>query len=136
MEIIITAIIAWLIAQLIKIAVHLFKYKEFKPSLLIATGSMPSSHTAFVTAATVRVGMIQGVESTLFGVCAVFSLVIMQDAVGVRQSVGIQAQAINVIHHHLKALNIDLDKIKEVWGHSFFQVMAGFFLGIAVGLFV
>lgn len=136
MEVIIIAFIAWAIAQLTKVGIHLIKTKEFKPSLLISTGGMPSSHAAFVTAATVRIGMITGVESALFGASAVFSLVIMQDAVGVRQSVGKQAVALNKINQHLELLNIDLGKIKEVMGHNIFQVIAGLILGGLIGFFL
>lgn len=136
MEVIITAVIAWAIAQLSKIIIHLIKTKKLNLRLLTATGGMPSSHTAFVVAATVRIGMLAGIESALFGASVVFSLVVIQDAVGVRQSVGKQAQALNKIQQHLKVFGIDIDRIYEVMGHNIFQVSAGLVLGLLVGLFV
>lgn len=101
----------------------------------MASGGMPSSHTAFVVAATAKIAMTEGIYSPLFGICAVLSFVVMYDAVGVRQSVGLQAKALNELHEKLNDLtSFDYNMLKEVCGHNIFQVIAGFLLGVVVGL--
>lgn len=103
----------------------------------MASGGMPSSHTAFVIAATTKIALLEGIYSSLFGVCVVLSFVVMYDAVGVRQSVGLQAKALNELHEKLNDLtNVDYNIIKEVCGHNIFQVIAGFVLGVVVGISV
>ena len=96
---------------------------------------MPSSHSALVTAAAVKVALTEGIFSSLFGVSAVLAMIVMYDAAGVRQSVGEQARTLNRIQAELKALiALDTDVIKEVLGHTGFQVFIGFLIGLAVGL--
>jgi acid phosphatase family membrane protein YuiD len=95
---------------------------------------MPSSHTAFVTAATVRVALVETVFSPLFGISAVLALIVMYDAAGVRHSVGEQARTLNKIQEELRGLvAFDVDVIKEVLGHTGTQVFAGFVLGLIAG---
>jgi acid phosphatase family membrane protein YuiD len=60
----------------------------------------------------------------------------MYDAAGVRQSVGEQAQTLNKIQEELKGLiAFDSEVIKEVLGHTGFQVFVGMVLGLVVGGF-
>lgn len=137
MQIIMTACVAWFIAQLIKILIEYVKTKKFNLGLFIASGGMPSSHTAFIVAATAKIALVEGMYSSLFGACVILSFVIMYDAVGVRQSVGIQAKALNELHTKLSNIaNIDCNLIKEVCGHNILQVIAGLVLGVIVGLLV
>lgn len=135
MDILITAIVAWMIAQFTKIIIEFTHTKKLNFALLWASGGMPSSHSAFVTAATIKIGLTLGIMSPIFGACAVFSPVIMYDADGVRRSVGQQAKAINNIQFHINNItNLIFNTIKEVCGHTVFQVLAGTILGLAVAL--
>lgn len=137
MEVFVTAVVAWAIAQWIKLIYFYLKNKKLDLSLLIVSGGMPSSHTAFVVAATIKVAILEGIYSSLFGACVVFSLVVMNDAIGVRQSVGIQARTLNEITKQLRnIITADIEKIKEVYGHNLFQVIAGLILGVLVGVVV
>lgn len=134
MSVIITAIIAWFAAQFIKLIRYRIEKGHFNLAVMTVSGGMPSSHSALVVAATVRVALEEGVLSPLFGLCVVFSLVVMYDAAGVRQSVGNQAQTLNKIQEELKALiAFDPEVIKEVLGHTGFQVFVGMLLGLLVG---
>lgn len=135
MQIILTASVAWLIAQIIKSVIEYTKTRKFNWKLLMASGGMPSSHTASVVAATTKIGMLEGIMAPLFGACVIFSFVIMYDAVGVRQSVGLQAKALNQIHRKLNNLtSFDCKIIQEVCGHNIFQVIVGFVVGLILGL--
>lgn len=135
MDVLFTALLAWLLAQLIKLVYYRKIHGRFNFAVMTSSGGMPSSHTALVVAATTRIAIVDGLSSSLFGACVVFSLVIMYDAIGVRQSVGAQAQTLNRIQEELKGLiAFDSEVIKEVLGHTGFQVFIGSLLGIFVGL--
>lgn len=135
MDVLITAVFSWLAAQLIKLAYYRKMHGWFNFAVMTSSGGMPSSHTALVIAATTRIAVTEGIFSPLFGVCVVFSMVIMYDAIGVRQSVGAQAQTINRMQEELKGLiAFDTEVIKEVLGHTGFQVFIGSLLGIVVGI--
>ena len=137
MEVFLTSAIAWFIAQLIKIIITLITEKKLNFALMVESGGMPSSHTAAVVAASVKVGVMEGISSSIFGISLVLSLVVMYDAVGVRQSVGKQAKALNKLTENLKnLLPIDIDLIKEVCGHNVAQVFFGMILGVIVGFVV
>jgi len=134
MDVLLTAGAAWLAAQLIKLIYYRVVDGRFSASVLIASGGMPSSHTALVTAATVRVALVDGVFSSLFGISPVFALIVMYDAAGVRHSVGEQARTLNKVQEELRGLvAFDVDVIKEVLGHTGTQVFAGFVLGLIAG---
>lgn len=134
MGVLITALIAWFFAQFIKLIHYRVENGHFNFAVMTTSGGMPSSHSALVVSATVRIALTEGVLSPLFGACVVFSLVVMYDAAGVRQSVGAQAQRLNQIQEELKRLiAFDSEVIKEVLGHTEFQVLIGMLLGLVVG---
>lgn len=49
---------------------------------------MPSSHTALVVGLTTAIGLKESLDSSIFALCLVFSLVVMYDATGVRLHAG------------------------------------------------
>jgi len=128
-----TAICSWAIAQFIKILIELKKTKKINLALIISSGGMPSSHSSFVTAMATSVGIYEGFYSSIFALCAVFSLVVMYDAAGVRRAAGHQAAAINMLFKLFEDQGIKLDKnLKELLGHTPVEVAAGATLGILV----
>ena len=135
MHIILSALAAWAIAQGLKIVIGFAKTKKWDWRLLTASGGMPSSHTALVVATSCRVGMLEGFESTAFAVCVVLSMIVMYDAVNVRQSVGVQAKKLNqILETFRKSGHLDEDGVKEILGHTPLQVAGGFEIGLLVGL--
>ena len=54
------ALIAWFLAQLIKVLLELLMERRFRPSLLVSSGGMPSSHSACVMGCTTAVGKSTG----------------------------------------------------------------------------
>jgi len=130
-----SAVLSWAAAQLIKIIIELIKTRKFNLSLIISSGGMPSSHAAFVVGLTTAVGLIEGFNSTYFAISAVLSLVVMYDASGVRRAAGNQAAVINTLVSNLENTGIKLDKkLKELLGHSPIEVFCGAILGIIVAL--
>lgn len=96
---------------------------------------MPSSHTSFVTSLATAVGLVSGYESSEFALSLVLALVVMYDVMGVRRSVGKQAQILNAIiddfqKHRKDPLNEE--RLKELIGHTPIEVFAGAILGILI----
>ena len=130
-----SAVVAWLSAQIIKIFTGVFQNKKMSLRvLLFSAGGMPSSHAAAVVALATAVGLSQGFGTPMFAVSGVLSVIVMIDASGVRYETGKQATIINRITKELfsgkmEEINTGL---KELVGHTPFQVVMGFVLGIVV----
>ena len=81
--------VGWFTAQFMKVFTGIFRQKTFNVvELLFGTGGMPSSHTAAVCALTVACGMSCGLDSPVFAVSLLFTVVVMRDATGVRREAG------------------------------------------------
>ena len=129
-----SAIIAWFVAQFLKVVVTLIKEKEFKPKvLLFSLGGMPSSHSATVCALFTAAGIYFGLDSFEFAISAIFAMVVMTDAMGVRWETGEQSKVINRIVKQLFGGNHEEAEtaLKELVGHTPFQVLMGAIVGIA-----
>ncbi len=133
-SVLITCIIAWFIAQLIKVVTTLIKDKRFDFSRLVGAGGMPSSHSSFVTSLAAGVGLEKGFFGTEFAISTVLALVVMYDAAGVRRAAGQQARILNkMVEEWGRADFIETNKrLKELLGHTPKEVFAGAVLGIAV----
>jgi acid phosphatase family membrane protein YuiD len=134
----IAAIIAWALAQLIKVILDSIFSRKLSLKSLVASGGMPSSHSSLVSALTTVIAIQYGLGSAYFAIAAVLSMVVMYDAFNVRRAAGEQAKAINKIFKALMENNFIADEkaMKEILGHSPLQVLAGFFLGLITGFIV
>ncbi len=136
-RIILVSFFSWGVAQLIKIISGIIKEKRFDFKWLMMTGGMPSAHSAGVSALATAVGMFAGFDSIVFAITAIFALIIMFDAQGVRRSAGRQAEALNKMmediyfKHELKQ-----ERLIELIGHTPVEVFMGALLGIVVAIFV
>ncbi|MEZ4618905.1 MAG: divergent PAP2 family protein [Caldilineaceae bacterium] len=79
--------------------VQLFKFlwewtRTGSPDLRILSrsGGMPSSHTAMVVSLATVLGIEYGLDSSLFAIGVVLSVIVMYDATGVRQQSGKHAK--------------------------------------------
>ncbi len=126
------SVTAWTIAQLFKLVVGLVREKRFDLRFFIRSGGIASAHTALVTALATSVAIMQGFDSIVFAIAAVFAVIVMYDAAGVRLSVSRQSVVLNRIVRELRErrpgeLEPDL---REFIGHTPIQV----FIGAAVGI--
>ena len=130
------ALIAWLLAQVIKVLLELLVNRTLDVRRFVSSGGMPSSHSALVVACTTAAARTEGLASPLFGVCVVFSLVVMYDACNVRRSAGDTAKLVNQLLRHVEKLTAEdfADDLKIIMGHTPLQVLVGALLGLAVGL--
>ena len=134
-KVLILPICSWAIAQIMKVIIIFLWKKRLDLRFLVSSGGMPSSHSALVTALATSVAMIEGLGSVAFGISAIFALIVIYDAAGVRRSVGQQAKILNRImrelrdHRPVTELGHDL---REFVGHTQLQVIIGGLLGTTV----
>ena len=125
----------WAITQGIKVLLGIIREKRFNFKWFIGTGGMPSSHAAGATALATTCGLEHGFNSSVFALAAVFALVTMFDAQGVRRSAGQQAVILNQILDDMYWRGkIEADRLIELIGHSPLQVIIGAVLGILLSL--
>ncbi len=131
------AVIAWFIAQVLKVVINLTVQNELDLKLLVSSGGMPSSHSALVCSCAATIGRLDGLHSTTFALAAVLSLVVMYDACNVRRAAGEQAKILNRIVDHWEELFPAMvgKDLKELLGHTPLQVCMGALLGGIVGWF-
>ncbi len=127
----------WLIAQTIKIIINSIKEKKFDFRWLVGTGGMPSAHAAGVMALATAVGIREGFGSTIFIVTLIIAMVIAFDAQGVRRATGRQAVILNKILDDIYwRRKIQEEELKELIGHTPFEVLVGSIIGIVTALSV
>ena len=135
-------------AQFIKVPIHFIATKKLDWSLLTSTGGMPSSHSAAVTALTTGVALESGLHSPIFAISAIFAIITMFDASGVRRQAGEQAIVLNQLVADFNKLVEDVkswpkkeehekrNELKELLGHKpievFFGGITGVFLTLAL----
>jgi len=130
-----TAVAANLVAQGLKIGLDLLLYRRLDLGRLLDTGGMPSSHSATVSALAFSVAFAEGWDSPLFAVAAIFALVVMYDATGIRRHAGQQAELLNKLVRELQdVLNTRFapGPLKELLGHSYLEVLVGAVIGALV----
>ncbi len=132
-----SAVSGWLMAQIIKsVIAFVGKEKLTITQILFSNGGMPSSHSAAVMALWMAALCQEGVASPVFAVSTLFAIIVMNDAVGVRYETGEQAKLLNQITKKIfsgehEQVNSGL---KEMIGHTPFQVTMGALLGIGVAI--
>ena len=129
------AVLAWTIAQGLKVILTLIISRRFDGSRMFGSGGMPSSHSAMTCAMLMVIGFREGFASSIFALAFCFSGVVMYDAAGVRRSTGKNAAVINRLLERLASdgLVFDEEHLKELVGHTPLQVMAGALLGVLIG---
>ena len=122
---------AWCVAQVLKILISSIRDKRLNFSQLITTGGMPSSHAALVCALATAAAIVHGINSAVFAIAALFALVVMSDATGVRKTVGTQSTMLNRILDELFKGKPEFEqRVRELIGHTIFEVSAGAVLGM------
>lgn len=128
-----SGILAAFFAQVIKFFIFTIKNKHINFKIFTTTGGMPSAHSAGVMGLSTIVGIIEGYSSIVFAMSLGFSLITMYDAAGVRRAAGKTAACLNRMmddfyNHDVQAIG---GKLKELLGHTPFEVIMGALFGIA-----
>lgn len=135
-KILISSVLAWLTAQIIKTVINFLATKEFNPERLFGSGGMPSSHSSTVCALVTSVAVNYGLDTYEFAMAAVFAIIVMYDAMNVRREAGEHAKWINLITTTLQP-DIPIErKFKEYLGHTPLQVLMGAILGVVIAFII
>ncbi|MEB1809499.1 MAG: divergent PAP2 family protein [Bacillaceae bacterium] len=130
------------IAQLLKVPLNKQTTGSWNWKSVIESGNMPSSHSAGVTALATYVGLKKGFTSVDFALAAVFGMIVMYDAQGIRRQAGELSIKVNHLDdeveklagHDRHAAHEEEDrKLKEMLGHQPREVFAGALLGAFTG---
>ncbi|UCZ52530.1 divergent PAP2 family protein [Bacillus shivajii] len=133
-------------AQFIKVPLQYVASRKFDWTLLTSTGGMPSSHSGAVTALSTGIALEYGLGSPFFAISAIFGIIVMFDATGVRRHAGEQATVINRLvldfnkmveemkHWPEKEEQQKRKELKELLGHQPIEVFFGGLLGIILTL--
>lgn len=136
-EILIIPIFAGIFVQAIKLLTDGIRGNFDFIHMWASYGGMPSSHAAFVVALAAEVGFREGLESTAFAISAVFGLLILRDALGLRTHLGNQGKALNKIIelHHAESKDT-IPPLEERIGHTPAQLLVGGLLGLVIVLVI
>lgn len=133
-------------AQFIKVPLHYLATKRFDWSLITSTGGMPSSHSGAVTALSTAIALEEGLGSPFFAISAIFGIIVMFDATGIRRHAGYQATVLNQLVSDFNKLVEEMKswpqkeekekmkELKELLGHQPIEVFFGGLLGIILTL--
>ncbi|NJK47366.1 divergent PAP2 family protein [Candidatus Gracilibacteria bacterium] len=135
-QILVVSVLACLIAQGLKFFIELIRHGKVSLRFLVTTGGMPSAHSALVGALATGIGLTKGWSSPEFAIASLFAVIVMYDAAGVRQAAGKQARILNQIVDEFfqDGKQFDEERLKELLGHTPFQVLVGLALGIGISV--
>ena len=133
---IVSALVANILAQVLKPFFYYLKTGEKNLGMIFESGGFPSSHTALVIGLTLALGYQSGFSSQYFFISLVFSLTVIYDAANVRYYAGQNNKITKQLIQDIEILTqttlenpIYRQKIKEVLGHKWVEVIGGFLLG-------
>ena len=136
-RVLVAAILAWIIGQSLKAPLDYLLNKRWNWNVMLSAGGFPSSHSSLSTSVTLMIGFQEGFGSALFALSLAFTMIVVYDAAGVRRQAGIHAQRINeLMKAFFEGRPLPQKELKEVLGHTPFEVIAGIILGILISLAV
>ena len=137
----VTALLSNILAQVLKTVVYYYRTGKWDFHWVIASGGFPSSHSSTVTALSLSIGLQEGFDSAIFAVTTIFSFIVMYDACHVRYYSGKNIELTQQLVKDLREMTglhfddpIYQEKLKNVLGHKFVEVIGGFVVGLAVPL--
>lgn len=132
-RVLIIALIAWAVAQGLKIPMEYLRSRRWNWAMALAAGGMPSSHSALIVGATHAVGLYYGFDHPLFALGVAITMIVTYDAAGVRRQAGMHAERINLLFDELMHGHVpNENELREVLGHTPLEVAGGILLGILV----
>lgn len=137
--ILILPLISWCAAQVLKTIITFLIQGSFKAERLVGAGGWPSAHSALVCSLFMATAKKYGVSSPIFAITFILAAIVMYDAIGVRRETGEQSKVLNMIIEDMEeeGQTIEYDKrLKEMIGHTPFQVLSGALLGILITILI
>jgi len=128
---ILAPIIAFALAQGTKVMLRSLRRKLTWHDLF-AYSDMPSGHTAVVVSLVVILGLKLGISAPIFAAAFVFAMIVIVDAIGLRNYLGQHGKTLNILVKDLKEdefLDRSYPKQLERIGHTPLQVIVGAIVG-------
>jgi acid phosphatase family membrane protein YuiD len=132
----IVPIVAVSVAQLSKFFIPQNKL-AWKLRSLVAYSGMPSSHAAITISLSTIIALRLGFDSAQFAIAALFTLLSLRDAVGIRQYIGRQGKVLNELVGDLgddSYIDDSYPILKERVGHTPKQLLVGAAIGFIIAL--
>jgi acid phosphatase family membrane protein YuiD len=130
-----TAVLAWLMAQLLKPPMEYLRHGKWNWGFLLSAGGMPSSHSSLMVGVTLGIGLHEGWSTGVFALAFAITMIVIYDAAGVRREAGRHAEKINILINELLAGHPISDKaLREVIGHTPMEVTGGILLGVLIAV--
>ncbi|MDD2354097.1 MAG: divergent PAP2 family protein [Patescibacteria group bacterium] len=129
-------IVAFTIAQGLKIILRA-SVRKITWHDIFAYSDMPSGHTSVVVAITTIMALEFGINSPFFAIAFVFATIVIVDAIGLRNYLGLHGKTINILVKDLDEddfLDHNYPKQLEKIGHTPAQVIVGGIIGILTSL--
>jgi hypothetical protein len=125
-----TAVAAWALSQLLKVAVAFVRIGKGESARvvwrLVWAGGMPSSHSAFTTSTLLVIAFTEGVKSPLFGLAFVLTAIVIYDRTKFHH-------IYCVFQDRFPALAAAAEEdpmLKDLVGHTTAEVAAGIGIGV------
>ena len=132
-QVLYASILAWFVAQTLKVLITLLIEREFKFERFHGSGGMPSSHASTIMAASTSFGLTVGFNTPMYALALIMAFIVMYDASGVRRSVGKQAKLLNdIIKDLYEFKHLQEERLKELVGHKPTEVAVGAILGVII----
>lgn len=134
--ILLSPIIAFTLAQGLKVILRASRRKITWRDIF-AYSDMPSGHTSVVVALVTIIGLKYGMSSNAFAISFVFAMIVIVDAIGLRNYLGQHGKTLNVLVKDLKEddfLDDQYPKLLEKIGHTPIQVIVGSIIGFSTSL--
>ena len=148
------AVTSWFSAQMLKLIFTLLLTRKIKLERLMGSGGMPSSHSALACSVVVAMARKLGFASPVFGLAFCLAAIVIYDAMGVRRAAGEQAKVLNKMIFEFpffkqnreeahsddgqptddESVPLIPKELKELLGHTPFEVLGGCILGIVVAM--
>ncbi len=127
-------------AHVLKLLIKRFKCGVWDFRELKASGGMPSSHMALVSALAFAVGLTDGFDAPYAMIAVGFSVIVLVDAATLRREAGEHARLLNRIISHINSIDeiekIEARRLEERLGHRRREVIAGVLWGCFVAFAV
>lgn len=122
----ITAALVQGTCQVFKLVYYSFRDRRLTLGYLVTAGGMPSAHSAFVSALTGALGVVEGLGSAFFALSFVFSAIVVFDSLRLRAQVQELSERVNRLSAERP--------LSTMVGHSMAEVVVGVLVGLAGGV--
>jgi len=135
-NILLLPVISGIIAQFIKLFTGP-KGQKINYKRIMAYSGMPSGHSAIVISLASIIGLEEGIGSSACAISFILAVIVIRDALGIRQYLGQHGKILNILVKDLKddkVLDENYPHLIEHLGHTPAQVVVGGIIGFLISL--